>query len=381
MKRLAFIIAACAVVAAPTAAALDPIQEKSLLRMAIKLSGLSAREPIWVVTDTPARFRQRRIALLDRSYPRAAQAYDERVYRALGLTAAGTGVLRRTLLALLDTPGLYDTDARTAFVPAGPGEAEAALREVVHGLQDQNFDLGRIRRLRGGADARIAARAAVEGYATLSTRRAPGRRRTSQRDPALRRFLRLRRDFVDSVGLRFEADLDSVGGSKATIESLRLFPATSEQVLHLDKYLQREPAAKVALPARAAGLRLAGESTVGELDVRSLLTVFGAPRVDRTASGWGGGRTARYTGGGREAVAVVLDWDTALDAAQWGAAVALYVEAAFSASTTSTCAVTTCWETGSRAIAFDRSGRRSALVLGADRGSAESLARALTTRF
>jgi hypothetical protein len=334
-----------------------------------------------IVVDSPGRFRQRRVALLDRSYPRAEQAYDEAVYRALGLATGKKDVLRKTLIDLQDETGLYDPSDRTAYVQAGAGERAAALREIVHGLQDQHFDLGRVGRLAGGDDAKIAATAAVDGYASLYTRVTSGRRRTSQDDPRLTRFLQLKRGFVDSFGLRFEADLHDIGGTTVAIESLRRFPATSEQVVHLDKYLQHEPATKVVLPARAAGRRLAGEGTFGELDVRALLAVFGSPQLDRTASGWGGGRTARYTGGGSEAVALVLDWDTALDAAQWGAAVALYVDAAFGAPTTTTCAVTTCWETGSRAIAFDRSGRRSALVLGADRGSAELLARALTARF
>lgn len=378
MKRIALIVAICAVVAAPTAAALDPGQAKSLLRLAVKLSGLSAREPVRIVADGPARFQQRRVALLDRSYPRAALAYDEAVYRALGLAVGGKGVLRKTLIELQDEAGLYDPRARTAYVQAGVGERAAALRETVHGLQDQHFDLARIGRLRGGDDAKIAATAAVDGYATLYTRVSPVRRRTSQNDPRLTRFLQLKRGFVDSVGLRFEADLHNIGGTRVAIESLRRLPATTEQIFHLDKYLQHEPAARIVLPARSAGLALARQGTFGELDVRALLAVFGIARLDRAGSGWGGGRTARYTGAAGATVVIALDWDTALDAAQWAASVALYIEAAFDASTTPGCAATTCWRIGSRAIAFDRSGRRSALVLGRDLEAAAALARAIT---
>jgi hypothetical protein len=39
-----------------------------------------------------------------------------------------------------------------------------------------------------------------------------------------------------------------------------------------------------------------------------------------------------------------------------------------------------CWRIGNRAIAFDRSGRRTALVIGADPGAVEALARAITGR-
>jgi hypothetical protein len=377
VKRISLIVAIAALVAAPTAVALDRAQVETLLRAAVKLSGLSARDQVRIVAERPARFRQRRVALLDRSYPRAAQDYDEAVYRALGLASGGKGVLRKTLIALQDESGVYDPAGRTAYVQMGAGEQAAALRQVVHGLQDQHFDLDRIRRLRGGDDARIAATAAVEGYATLVTHRVSQHR--SLGDQKLTRFLELRRGFVDSIGLRFEADLRNLGGTKAAIESLRRFPATSEQVFHLDKYLQREPAAAIVLPVHTAGMTRARQGTFGELDVRALLAVFGVPRLDRAGSGWGGGRTTRYAGAAGDAVVVALDWDTALDATQWAAAVSLYVDAAFDAAP-SVCAATACWQIGSGAIAFDRSGRRSALVLGADLPSVEALARAITGR-
>jgi hypothetical protein len=381
VTRIALILAVAALVIAPAAVALDREQTKTLLREAVELSGLSAREPVRVVVERSTRFRQRRIALLDRWYPRGAQDHDEAVYRALGLVAGDKGVLRKTLIGLQAVAGLYDPGTRTAYVQAGPGERTAALREVVHALQDQHFRLAGIQRLRGGSDARIAATAAVEGYATLVTRTRPWPRPAAQSRSPLRRFLELERGLLDSAGTRFEADLRDLGGTRATIDSLRRFPATTEQVLHLDKYLQREPATAIVLPAQAAGMKLAGQGTFGELDVRALLAVFSVPRVDRAASGWGGGRTARYG----SAVAVALDWDTAIDAAQWGEAVRLYVDRSFDPAkpglpATSACAVTTCWQIASRAIAFDRAGRRSALVIGTELASAEALARATTRR-
>jgi hypothetical protein len=385
VRKVALISAVAALVVAPAAIAVDRAQTTSLVRIAVKLSGLSAREQVRIVAERPTLFRQRRIAALDRSHPRAALEYDEAVYRALGLVTGRKGVLRKTLLELQDDTGLYDPAARTAYVQAGAGERTAALREVVHALQDQHVRLARIPRLRGGGDARIAATAAVEGYATLVTRVVPRRRPASHGGSKLTRFLELERGFVDLVGLRFETDLRYIGGTRAAIDSLRRFPATSEQVSHLDKYLQREPAARIVLPARVAGMKLARQGTFGELDVRALLAVFGVRRIDRFGSGWGGGRTARYTGAAGDAFAVVLDWDTAIDAAQWGEAVRLYVDKSFDPArpglpATSACAATTCWQIASRAIAFDRSGRRSALVVGVDLQPVATLARAIVDR-
>ena len=89
MKRLLTGVLAAALLAAPSAAALDRDQAKALLRVAVKLSGLKANEQVRIVVERPAPFRQRRARLLDRSYPRRRQAYDESVYRALGLVTGG----------------------------------------------------------------------------------------------------------------------------------------------------------------------------------------------------------------------------------------------------------------------------------------------------
>lgn len=377
MRRLVLIGALAALVAAPVSLGLDRAQSRALVRVAVRLSGLSERTPVRVVVEQPARFEQRRIAVLDRAYPRAARVYDEGVYRALGLAPGAAGAVRRTLIAVHAGSGSYDPRTRTAYVRAGRAERAAALREVTHALVDQHFRLTRIRGLRGN-DARLAARAAFEGYTELSIRPVLGPRPPARRDSRLARFLELERGFTESVGLRFVSDLRNLGGSTVALGALRRLPATTEQVFHLDKYLEREPAVPIALPTAAAGLRLREAGTFGELDVRALLAVFGVPRLDRVGSGWGGGRTARYTGAGKEAVAVALTWDTELDAAQWAAAVGPYVRAAFGPASPVTCTATSCWRAGSRAIAFDRSGRRTALVLGADLGLAGALARAVT---
>jgi hypothetical protein len=380
VRRLVLIGTVAALVAAPVSLGLDRAQSRALVRVAVRLSGLSERQPVRVVVERPASFERRRSALLDRAYPRSAQAYDERVYRALGLTAARAGVLRRTLLAVHDEAGAYDPGTRTAYVRQGRDERSAALHQAVHALLDQNFRLTRVRGLRGH-DAKVAATAAFEGYAELATRPLLGAGRPARRGSRLARFLELERGFTESVGLRLVADLRNLGGSVVALGALRRLPATTEQVFHLDKYLEREPAAAVSLPSAAAGLKLREAGTFGELDVRALLAVFGVPHLDRVGAGWGGGRTARYVRPGGEAVAVALAWDTEADAAQWAGAVALYVRAAFGAPARASCSATSCWQAGSRAVVFDRSGRRTAIVVGAELGRADALARAITGRL
>ena len=361
-------------VAAPAAVGIDGKQSQALLRIAVKATGLTAKQPVRIVAQPRPRFRQRRTTLFDRGYSRAAQAHDEKVYRALGLLTGGPGTLRKAMLALDPRPGVYDPVARTAYVQAGDGERAAALRQLVHALQDQHFDLKRVRRLTGGRDATLAATAATEGHASLLLGAPPAPGRGSGR--RLDRFLGLELGFESTVGLRFAADLHNLGGTPAVRSALRRFPATTEQVFHVDKFLQRERAIPIVLPDDVAGLRLGSTGTFGELDVRALLAVFGVPRLDAAATGWGDGRSAVYRDATTEAVLVALDWDSEANAEQWATAATAYVEAAFGDGVLTECAASACWILSGRTVAFDRLGVHTALVVSDDARHAGELARA-----
>ena len=379
MKRVVVSVLA-ALLAAPAALALDRAETRALVRIASKASGISPRSEVRVVTEPRVAFVQRRTRLLDRAYPRAVQQHDETVYRALGIAPARAGAVRRTLLALERRREVYDPRARTGYVQAGRSERADALHVVVHALQDQRFDLRRVAALPGWSDAAQAATALVEGHAALVTKPA-ARIEAKLGAPRLERFLRLERGFADTVGLRFAAELRNLGGDRALLAALRRLPATTEQVFHLDKYLERERAIPVLVPVEAAGMTLASTATFGELDVRALLAVFAVPRLDRAGSGWGGGRTGVYRGQGG-AVLVALEWDTELDAREWAEAVGLYVNGAFDAASPGPpapvpCSAAACWEVGGRALAFHRDRRRTSLVVGVATEPAAALARAV----
>ena len=385
MTRRLLAVLIAALVAVPGAYALDRKQAQALVHVAAKASGLKVRTQVRIVIERPASFASRRVRMLDRAYPRAAQDYDETVYRALGLVSGGTGVLRKTLIEMENSSGLYDPAVRTAFVRRGAGENATALHEIVHALQDQHFDLRRAFKLAGDSDAMVAATAAIEGHAALVTDVLVPRRTQAHGVPKLVRFLQLQRGFVYDVGLRFAADLRNLGGNAAVLGSLRRFPETTEQVFHLDKYLERERAVPIVLPVDAAGTTLWKASTFGELDVRALLAVFGVPRLDHAGNGWGGGRTAVYRHAAGDSVAVALNWDTERDALEWLEAAIIYVNEAFDAPTPGlptpvACAATICWQLGDRTIAFARDGERTALTFGNDLGRVAVLALAILGR-
>jgi hypothetical protein len=344
--------------AAPAAVAADAPEAKALLRLASRLSGLSVRRSVPVVVDRPSRIRLRRVAALDRARPRTGRAHDETVLRALGVATGGRGVVRAALVARATATPFYDTRTRRVHVRSRTPSRQALLHELVHALQDQHFDLRRKRRFARDRDASLAAAAAIEGHASLVAGLVE-RRAARAGGPRLRRYLYLERGFVASVGRRLAVDLRNLGGNRAAWSTLRRFPQTTEQVFHLDKLLERERPLAIRLPTAAAGLALASQDTFGELDVRALLAVHRVQRLDRTARGWGGGRSAVYRADGGEAVAVALDWDTELDAIQWADAAGRLALPR------------------DRGVALVRAGARTALVVAVDTATAEAVARAI----
>ena len=289
------------------------------------------------------------------------------------------GFLHKALLDSLVQQALYDPLTRKLYVSRGRASRAAILQQLVNALQDQSFGLGRLRALAGSRDARLAASAAVTGYASLVAKPPASSLHSGSR---LVRFLELENRFPATVGLRFAADLRNLGGNNAVFGALRRFPETTEQIFHIDKLLERERAARIVLPVDAAGLTLTGDDTFGELDVRALLAVFGVPRLDRVGEGWGGGRSAIYRSGPTMAAVLALDWDSDPDALQWAEAVRSYVDEAFDADapglpTPTPCEAAACWSRGGHAVAFERVGSRTTLVLGTDVDSSAQLARAI----
>lgn len=394
MRAAAVLCAAgLGVAALAPAAAQAPHDLPALTRIASKLSGLPARRPVEVVVLSGAAMDGRALTILDRSYPRRLQSYDQAIYRTLGLLGPSEQ-LRPVLVELsaTGTPALYDPVARTLYLRAASTARAAALEALVHALQDQSFDLRRLSSLRRvDRDTAFAAAAAVDGDAAFATEVLGSRatalvRRPALRSPAshtgsrIRLFLDFERSFTSTTGLRFIASLNDLGGRSAVFDALRTFPTTTRQVFHIDAFLGRRPPLPIELPGSVAGFSLVREDTFGELDVRSLLAVFQVPRLDHVGEGWGGGFSALYRDAkGQTAVALVLDWLSELGAERWAEAVSTYVNEAFDADVpgfppTTPCAVAACWSVAGHMIAFARSGSRTALVFGPSVASAAALA-------
>jgi hypothetical protein len=340
MRRLVAVVI-CGVVVPAVAAA--SVRTDAQLRSAARLSGLPVRKAVPRATLSPAHYSALLARARNRDYPPRLRNADVRLYARLGLRA----VVLRQSGARPTTPAWYDPYARKLLLRRPPTPARARIvHELVRALIDQNFNLRRLRGMRvRDRDAALAARAIVDGTAALVSKLPPSAVSGSAAD----RFLALESSAGSGPGRALAAELRYLGGRKALRTALQRFPQTTEQLLHVDKFLARERALPVHLPARIADLRLAMTETFGELDVRNLLHALGVANAATIADGWGGGRVGLYlTPAGDTVAALALRWDTFDDAAEWRDAVPAYVAAAFSGASGRDCPpLDRCWSDAS----------------------------------
>jgi hypothetical protein len=237
----------------------------------------------------------------------------------------------------------YDPGARRLLLRRTPAaQRSAVLNELVRALVDQSFNLRRLTGLYAqDRDRALAARGIVDGVAALAS----GLRGRPARGTQLERFLSSESAARVAGGRKLAAQLRYLGGTAALASALRVFPQTTEQLLHVDKFLERERALAVRLPGQVGDLKLTTAETFGELDLRSLLQAFGVKGSATIADGWGGGRLALYTSpAGQTVAALALRWDSLDDAAEWRNAGPAYVAAAFPGAAARDCPpLDRCW--------------------------------------
>jgi hypothetical protein len=341
----------------------------ALLRRAAQLSGLPARRPVPTATASGVRYDSLLARARDRGYSLALQRVDARLYDRLGLTT-------RSLRARASAPRVwYDPAAHRLLLRRTPRPGRVrVIHELVRALIDQNYRLSRLRGLRTrDRDRALAANAIVDGTASLAS----GVRAGALRGTPLDRFLQLENEAGLGPGRALAADLRYLGGAPALASALRTFPQTTEQLLHVDKFLERERAVPVSVLARIGDVKLSAAQTFGELAIRNLLRAVGVPNSAGVAAGWGGGRLALYVSGQGDAIAaLVVRWDTPEDAAEWRNAVPRYVAAAFGDPQGHDCPpVDRCW-TATTELAAGSLGGTSVLVSGP--GAAEVAAKLLS---
>jgi len=350
VRRIALLVCCGILLGATTAG--SAVRPTALSTAAWK-SGLTVHTHVRTSTESKSRFDAHVSALLRREYPAPLQSLDNTLYVGLGLQPAqsriGPALLRTARAARV----AYDPFARIVRERRSPKPARRELvQHLVWALAGQSYNVRRLALLRANnRDAFFAGDAVVDGLASLAS----GLRMPKlPQGPAITRFMRIEQSVGLSAGRAFMAHLRYVGGKRAVANVLRTPPKTTEQVLHVDKYLQHEAARPISLPAQIAYVDLKASETFGELDVQALLRAFSLRGAAVAAAGWGGGKIVLYTdASGNATVGVALRWDTPQDEAEWQSIAVQYVEKAFPNAVPRVCpAADHCWSDGTRELAL-----------------------------
>lgn len=273
-----------------------------------------------------------------REYPADVLRREGQLIQLMGFAPASfdyLGEMMHLLEAQLE--GFYEPKNGTMYLAADLSgkEAEATLaHELVHALQDQKWDLRERSVYRPGkSDESMALAALAEGDATSLMMdfilRENGQSALDLPQEALRavmtsgvnmgeaqnapRILRSTLIAPYMEGLSFVHALRKKGGFAAVDQAWDRVPTTTEQVLHVDKWLANEPAIAVPAPsgnALGAGFQRVDEDTAGELGAALTYEEWmPASEARLAAAGWGGDRSAMFARGDEIAFAVHTRYD------------------------------------------------------------------------
>lgn len=375
-------------------------------RQVATLRGLDPLAPVQRSLLTPDELQERVSDDFLGDYTQDEADIDSRMLTLLGLLEPGVDLW--TLYADLlseQVAGYYDDEAQEMFVVrnagfAGP-ERLTYAHEYDHALQDQHYDLDEGLRYNNEAcDAdgdRCAALAALlEGDATLletqwlrtyatesdleeiqeffGTYESP----VFDRAP---RFLQEDLLFPYIRGLGFVTELFIEGDWAGVDEAYRQPPASTEQILHPDRYPDDLPMA-LEVPNLAAtlggGWSEARHEALGEwYTLLTLETVLPSDTASDAAEGWGGDAIIVLSneGAGKDALLLITRWDTLLDAQEFFAAFTQYGNARFGRGTTTTTLAV--WTADEAYVLFERSADQTLWILAPDQTAAEALREAI----
>ena len=332
--------------AAAAPATTDPVLAEDLRRTFVEVSQarqLSVRAPVAGRRLDRDEVLRLIVAKAEREVPRSIMEAQGELLRAFGLTPPDypfvDGIYE---LIQKNVAGFYDEEAKTLFLLDDLptlGDRETLAHELEHALQDQHYDLDGLLRYRPGDSDRVTAgHALCEGDA-MSTMfdvtvgsafqldadqlriAMVASVALSESGAATPRVLQaaLVAPYVD--GFRMVQALRSRGGWAAVDRAFLRLPASTEQLLHLDKYDENEQAIAVStpLPPSGDGWKTEDADVLGEQGLRMIFEQWSrTARAAEAAAGWGGDRylvASRSRGQSRElAVAWHMVFDSSADA-------------------------------------------------------------------
>lgn len=226
---------------------------------------------------------------------------------------------------------VLETEEQTA------SDQTVIAHEYVHALQDQHFDLAALDDAESDDDRRLAFRALLEGDATLATllyanehvlaidllnlmTSVGGVENEVLETTPL--FIQETLAFPYAAGLDFVIALHDRGGWEEVDAAYEAPPQSTEQILHPERYWDKDAPVVVSLDNLADKLGSAWKEldndVMGELGLRLTLATHVGPAVAAKASeGWGGDRYALLQTGDSYVTVFNMTWDSEKEATEF----------------------------------------------------------------
>ncbi|MBI3652585.1 MAG: hypothetical protein HY231_16310 [Acidobacteria bacterium] len=326
-----------------------------ILQIVSKLRQLEIKQPVKRGAKTRDEIKASIIHDLDDSNTPAEFEATAKTLKKFGLLPSQFQLRDYTIRLLTEqVAGFYDPKTEFFYLASWIPLAEqktVIAHELTHALQDQHFNLKRFDKWpKGDSDAETAAHAIAEGEATIvmfqydfgekgipfDVTRLPsltelllaeGVDNDEKKFPVLSNaptVLKEGLQFPYFYGAGFVQALLKKGGWSRVNEAYATLPASTEQVMHPDKFLAKELPVKVELADLTATLgrdwQRIDTDINGEFGFQLLLGEFIDKAKARTAAaGWGGDHYATYENKTSNAVLVAqfTNWDSLKDAEEF----------------------------------------------------------------
>ena len=337
------IIAALAVVLAAAALVFDggdegtaaaPARPAPLAQIVARVEqerGLRFRQVPDPLVVTPEQAQEEALESFDEDYPPARRRADEQVLGLLGLLPPRTDLRQAAESTYGEAvAGYYDPRSGRLRVVQGAQTGNRVLYEMTlaheldHALEDQRLKLD-ADAVAGSDDASLAYTALVEGSATALMYRYVDDRFGDEETfgglaasvfaPTgnLPPYLMAQLVFPYTQGETFVDRLLELGSGGWSVVNTALRdrpPASTEQVMHPQAYIDADQPRRVRIAPPGGGWRVLRGGTLGEWTTGKLLARAGGTAWTEAAAGWGGDRYALLGHGADRALVVRWVWDT-----------------------------------------------------------------------
>ena len=298
----------------------------------------------------------RRMFLEDLEEDAEELALETRLYRRLGIIERDADLAQILTDVYADIVlGFYDTDEDKMYLLSERDEFTlndrlTVAHEATHSLQQYEFDIGGLRDgIESNSDRELALRALIEGDALLSEllymltyfdedQQAEAQSSRGNEDLtafyAAPTFIQNTITFPYSAGYQFAVNLYLKSNDFSHINlAYDSLPASTEQIIHPEKYDAGEEPIEASVPdvtaALGEGWDALDRNVMGELFLRSFFESNLDPETAAAAAaGWGGDEFLLLeTPRGQDALVLYSVWDTEEDAIEFADTFMAYGEA------------------------------------------------------